>query len=387
MERKLKRGKDGSFDLETYLIISTMKKIFIASMALAGFAFGDSTVVYVGSGSQGIFTLKLNEENGALTGRTHAAKGNSMGFQELTPDGKLIYSVKSVDGKGGVASYSVDGEKLTLVSEQTYDGRGLCHVSLGGENSVLFGADYGGGSVVSFPVTGGEIAEAASLFKHEGSSKNPKRQKGPHAHSAYAGPDNKFMYAPDLGIDQVKFYSFDAKTAKMEDKGGFAVPPGSGCRHMKFGKDGKFAHVLNELTLTVTTFARDPKDGTLKQLKTVSVLPEGGDKSEMTCSEIRVSNDGKFIYTANRDLANKQRDSVSVLAVDGEGNLTHVQTAPAKVWIPRNINLSPSGDWLLVAGQKSNEVTSHRIDRKTGKITFSGNRAEVPVAMCINFSR
>jgi 6-phosphogluconolactonase len=107
----------------------------------------------------------------------------------------------------------------------------------------------------------------------------------------------------------------------------------------------------------------------------------------MTCSEIRVSQDGKFIYTANRDLANRGRDSISVLSVHDEGTLQHLQTAPAKVWIPRNINLSPSGDWLLVAGQKSHEVTSHRINKSTGKIQFSGHRAQVPVAMCINFSK
>ena len=70
-----------------------------------------------------------------------------------------------------------------------------------------------------------------------------------------------------------------------------------------------------------------------------------------------------------------------------DGSLKLVETAPAAVWIPRNINLSPSGDWLLVAGQNSNEVSSHRIDKKTGKLTYSGERAEVPKAMCINFDR
>jgi 6-phosphogluconolactonase len=120
---------------------------------------------------------------------------------------------------------------------------------------------------------------------------------------------------------------------------------------------------------------------------TVSVLPADAAVENMTCSEIRVSQDGKFIYTANRDLTEEGRDSLSVLSVAKDGSLKHVDTTPAAVWIPRNINLSPSGDWLLVAGQKSNEVTSHRIDKKTGKLSYSGKSAEVPKAMCINFDR
>lgn len=365
-----------------------MKKFLMTSLALAGCVFGETTLVYVGTGADGIYTLKLDESNGKLSGGTLAAKGDGMSFQELGADGKTLFSTASVNGKGGAASFRVEGEKLVPLSSQSYNGGGLCHVSLGGTDSVLFGADYGGGKVVSFPVSkDGKIGKVASLFQHEGSGTDPQRQEKPHAHSVYAGPDQKFAYAPDLGIDLVKFYSFDAETGVMKDKGGFAVPDGSGCRHLKFGKDGKFVYVLNELSLTVTTFERDADTGKLTQKTTVSVLPEGGDGEKISCSEIRVSQDGRFIYTANRDLTEEKRDSVSVLAIGEDGLPSHVQTAPAEAWIPRNINLSPSGDWLLVAGQNSDEVTSHKIDKKTGKLTFSGHRAEVPKAMCINFAR
>jgi len=364
-----------------------MKTLLAVSALIAqlGIAHG-TTTVYVGTGADGIYTLQLDEKTGALTKREHVVKGRGMGFQELNKEGNLIYSTYSAEGSGAVAAYSIDDGKLTEVSVQTYDGRGLCHVSLDAEEKILFGADYGGGKVVSFPVDRGKIGKVASLMQHKGSSVNERRQKGPHAHSFYAGPDNKFAYAPDLGIDLVKFYSFDKK-GTLTDKGGFKVPPGSGPRHMKFGKDGSHAYVLNEMTITVTTFSRDKDSGKLTAEKTIGVLGEGGDTSEMSCSEIRVSKDGKFLYTANRDLTKKGRDSVSVLAIADDGSLKHVQTAPAAVWIPRNINLSPSGDWLLVAGQSSNEVTSHRIDRKTGKLTYSGHRAEMPKAMCINFDR
>jgi 6-phosphogluconolactonase len=366
-----------------------MKKTFLISLALAGCAFSETTLVYVGTGADGIYSLKLDEETGALTERAHVVKGKGMGFQELRSDGKILFSAMEVDQGGGVASFQVKGDGLSPISSQSYDGRGLCHVSLGGaESSVLFGADYGGGKVVSFPVAAdGSIGKLASLFNHEGSSVNKQRQEKPHAHSIYAGPENRFAYAPDLGIDKVKFYTFDSKSGQMKDEGGFDVPAGSGCRHMKFGKNGDVAYVLNELTLTISTFSRDGESGRLTLLETVSVLPAGVSAEQMTCSEIRVSKDGKFLYTANRDLTEAKRDSVSVLKVGDKGIPVHVQSVPAEVWIPRNINLSPSGDWLLVAGQNSNEVTSLKVDKTTGKLTFSGHRAEVPAAMCINFRK
>lgn len=363
-----------------------MKIIIFATVALIGTFQAQTTPVYVGTGADGIYTLELDEETGMLSNRRHVVKGEGMGFQELNKGGNILFSTYRKEGKGAVAAYSIEGGKFTEVSSQNYDGGGLCHVSIDANEKVLFGADYGGGKVVSFPIEGGRIGAVASLMQHKGASVNKQRQERPHAHSIYAGPDNKFAYAPDLGIDQVKFYAFNAK-GKLTDKGGFKSIPGSGPRHMKFGKDGSHAYVLNELTLTVTGFSRDKKTGILTMKNTVSVLPSGMRSEKMSCSEIRVSQDGKFIYTANRDLTEEGRDSLTVLSVAQDGSLKHLETTPAAVWIPRNINLSPSGHWLLVAGQKSNEVTSHRIDKKTGKISFSGKSAEMPKAMCINFAR
>ena len=82
-------------------------------------------------------------------------------------------------------------------------------------------------------------------------------------------------------------------------------------------------------------------------IETVSVFEDGYDSSSMSCSEIRISKDGRFAYTGNRDLTDKKRDSVSVLAIGEGGKLKLVQTIGCELSIPRNINLDPSGKWLL----------------------------------------
>ena len=42
-----------------------------------------------------------------------------------------------------------------------------------------------------------------------------QRQAGPHAHCVLASPDNRFVLAADLGLDQILAYRFDAAGGKL----------------------------------------------------------------------------------------------------------------------------------------------------------------------------
>lgn len=356
-----------------------MKKtvaLFLGMMA-TGFA---ETVYFGTGGKDGIFMSEMDMESGKLSEPVLAAETEGANFLAKSPDGKTVYAT----GKGKVEAFRVkeDGS-LELFGGSAAPGNGPCMVSLDATGKVLLLANYSSGNVLSFPIKeDGSIGEVASDHQHEGSSVT-NRQKGPHAHSIYAGPDNKFVYAADLGIDKVMIYGLDAEKATLTPAGEASVPPGSGPRHMKLVGDR--AYVLNELTLAVSVFSRGD-DGMLKILGTYPVLPEGADAEEMTCSEILVSNDGKFVYTANRDLRKGGgRDSLSVLSVEDDGALELVETVPAEVWIPRNINMDGEGRWLLVAGQNSGEIAVFGVDSGTGKLKYTGQKVKVPQAMRVLF--
>ena len=371
------------------IIKKPLSALFAAACMLQ--AHAKNPLVIIGSTEKGIYTSTLDNETGTLTKPKLAAEIKGAGFLVVHPDKKLLYTTIVIKkGVKGVAAYSInDDGSLNALSNQSSPGNGLCHVSLDATSRALMGANYGDGNVVSFPIAAdGTLGKLASLQQHQGSSINPKRQTKPHAHSIYSGPDNRFAYAPDLGIDKVMIYSLDPKTALLTpvQPTAFAkLPAGSGPRHMKFGKNGKFAYVLNELSVSVSVFDRNPSSGMLTPVQEISTLPKASDKKDMSCSEIRISHDGRFIYCANRDLTQQGRDSLSVFAVAPQGKMTLLQTIGAKVWIPRNINLSPSGKWLLVAGQKSNNVTVFKINTETGKLNFSGHEISIPKAMCIEF--
>lgn len=342
-----------------------------------------------GRASKGIYVSELDPDKGSLSEPKLAAELPGAGFQALSPDGKFIYSTCGIAGGGGVAALRVkDGGLLEELNQQSTGGKGCCFVGIDSTGRCVLAANYGDGSVASFCVADdGSLEEAASTHRHEGSGPNEKRQKAPHAHSFYPGPDNRFAYAPDLGIDKVMIYQMDAATGKTEPAGAGVLPPGSGPRHMKFGRDGKHAYVLNELTLTVSVFERDAKTGALKPGRVVPVLPDGSDTEGMTCSEIRISKDGRFAYTANRDTAGRGRDSVSVLSIAAAGGLDRLQTIPAGTEVPRNIGLDPSGRWLLVCGQKSNRVAVLGVDPKSGRLSATGHGVDLGAPMCVTFAK
>jgi 6-phosphogluconolactonase len=262
-------------------------------------------------------------------------------------------------------------------------GEGPCHVSLDKTAKVAMIANYGSGSIASYAVKeDGSLSEAVTFVQHEGHGADPKRQKGPHAHSMNVTPDNRYALACDLGLDKVFIYKLDPATAKLTAHGYGEVPPGSGPRHLAFHPDGKHVFVNNEMGMTVTTFLYDADAGTLTALDTVSTLPpEDRDKKGFSTAETVVHPNGKFVYVSNRT-----HDTIAVFAcAPGTAKLTLIQNAAAEGKIPRNFCLDPSGKWMIVAHQDSNTAALLKVDPETGKLTFTGKKVPVGGAICIRF--
>ena len=77
--------------------------------------------------------------------------------------------------------------------------------------------------------------------------------------------------------------------------------------------------MLNELHSTVTTFERDTRMGSLRELQTLSTLPNDY-KGENTGADVHVSSDGRFLYSSNRG-----HDSIACFKIDPRtGQLTFV---------------------------------------------------------------
>ena len=363
-----------------------------ALLLLGSSLLAESTDFYIGSTARGdeggIYLSSLDENTGQITTPKLIVALQGAGFQALSPDGKSLLSTSSSAEKpsGQMTLFSIgDGFKLTQTGQTSTLGDGTCHVSFDQTGKVAMFANYGSGNIGSSLIgADGSLGELASNFQHEGSSANPQRQKEPHAHSIFPDPENQYAYACDLGTDKVEIYKIDATTGKLTEAGEAKTPPGAGPRHLKFSKDGKHVYVLNELNTSVSVFKR-LTDGQLERVQDLSVLPDDSKLEGMSCSEIRVHPNGKFVYTANRDTKNQGNDTLTVFKVKENGSLERLTSVPAAVSIPRNINLSPSGKWLITGGQNSNDLAIFRINSETGVLTKTGENIPFPSPMCYVF--
>ncbi|MCZ6795158.1 MAG: lactonase family protein [Planctomycetota bacterium] len=349
-------------------------------------------LVYIGtyttSEDQGIFIFRMDPASGALTRVGVAAGVANPSFLAIHPGGRYLYAVNEVGGyegkkSGAVSAFAIDEEtgELTLLNRQASGGSSPCHIVVDSSGRNALVANYGGGSVAVLRIgKDGRLGDRSSFVQHEGSSVNPRRQKGPHAHSINVDAGNRFAFAADLGLDKVLVYRFDAEKGTLTRHGAAAVKPGAGPRHFAIGPGGRFAYVINELASTVTAFSFDAERGRLRELQTVSTLPAGVDRPNST-AEVQVAPSGKFLYGSNRG-----HDSIVVFSIDAEkGTLKYVENESTRGKTPRNFGIDPTGKFLLAANQGTDNVVVFRIDGETGALTPAGHEARVPRPVCVKF--
>jgi 6-phosphogluconolactonase len=354
------------------------------------------TLVYVGTytgkKSKGIYVSRLNTATGKLSDAELAAETISPSFLAAHPKGGFLYAVNEVSdfaGKksGAVGAFAIDAAtgKLSLLNQQPSVGSGPCHLVTDKTGRNVLIANYGGGSVAVLPVAkDGSLQPASSFIQHTGSSVNKSRQEAPHAHGIYLDPANRFAFVPDLGLDKVLVYGFEAAKGSLaaNEPAAAQVAPGSGPRHFAFHPRGRFAYVINEIACTVTAFACDPKRGALTEVQTLSTLPAGETvKPGYSTAELYAHPSGKFLYGSNRG-----HDTIVSYAIDGRtGKLTLLGHASTQGKIPRSFGIDPSGQWLLAGNQNSDTVVVFSIDAKTGRLTPTGQSIDVGAPVSFAF--
>lgn len=332
--------------------------------------------------SEGIYVYKFNTQTGDFTPISHTKGIKNPSFLAISPNQRFLYAAEGKSGES-VRAFSIEmpSGNLTLLNTQSSVGVGPTHLQVDKTGKWVIVGNYTTGNLSTLPIkSDGSLGKALQTIQHEGKSINLERQNQPHVHSVNIAPNNTDVFVPDLGIDKIMAYCFDAKTGQLTagNPPFIATAPGAGPRHFTYHPNGKFAYVIQEIDATITGFRY--KKGQLIPFQTVKNLPDDytGAKSS---ADIHISPDGKFLYGSNRT-----HESLVIFRIHSKtGQLTLVGHQNVFGKTPRNFAIDPTGQWVLVANQDTDNITIFKRDADTGKLTFTGKEISVSMPVCLKF--
>jgi 6-phosphogluconolactonase len=339
--------------------------------------------------SRGIYRFEFDPATGK-SGTPHVvAECANPSFLAFGPGGETLYAVNELGNAapefpdtGALTGYRLNRKtgELTKLNSQATAGKLPCHLIVDQAGKNVLAVNYATGNAICLPRNpDGTLEPISSMVQHSGSSANPQRQAGPHAHSIHLSPDERFAIVCDLGIDQVRIYDFDREKHALDSNANSFVTarPGAGPRHFAFHPDGRHAFQNNELDYTVTAYRYDPEQGVLHPLQTLSTIPEGK-RPPGGPAEVAVHPTGKFVYVSNRG-----PDSIAMYQVQPDFTLKSVGFASTQGKTPRHFRIDPTGRYLFAANQDSDSIVLFTINQDTGELTPTGDVIHVPVPVFV----
>jgi 6-phosphogluconolactonase (cycloisomerase 2 family) len=381
-------------------LAATSSAITTKDGKLLAYAGTYTSAVDGSANGEGIYLFKVDPHAGRLSEARLVAKTPNPSWIVVHPSKKYLYAINEVNnydgGAGSLTAFSIDPATgdLTALNTVSSAGAGPAHMSLDAQGKYAFVANYAGGSIAVLPIhQDGSLGEAVDVHRDSGdlgSKHAADAPRGsfaisghdrPHAHMILPDPNNKFVLATDLALDRIYVYRFDSATGKLTpaETPYISLPSGNGPRHFAFHPNGNSMYLLEEESSTIVFFHYEPATGALTSQQTISALPPGFAGTNFG-SEIAVSPNGKFLYSANR-----LHDSIAIFTIAADGKLTHIGETPTMGDYPRYFGFDPSGSFLYVCNQKSDCIATFAVHSDTGLLAFTGQYAAVGSPAILTF--
>jgi 6-phosphogluconolactonase len=323
--------------------------------------------------SDGIYVYDFDLKTGNTSLFNHTENVVNPSYLSISADSKMVYAVNEsgVESTVSCFKYNTASGSLTAVNTQAAEGKDPCHI-INDDINVLV-SNYSSGSISVFKKskTGG-LNPISQVITHSGQSKNPDRQTSPHVHQLQFTPDDKYVLATDLGTDKIYIYTYNPNSEKeiLNIKDSVALKRGAGPRHLTFSPNGKFVYLLQELDGGIIVFSY--RDGILRKLEETQIVDDDF-KGNIGAAAIHFSPDGNYLYATNRGSVN----DLTVFTVQTDGRLNYKASYSSGGIGPRDFAIDPTGNYLLVANQKSNEIGVFKRDIISGQLSLLPKRIGV----------
>jgi 6-phosphogluconolactonase (cycloisomerase 2 family) len=340
---------------------------------------------------RGIHIFRVDRRTGAMTPSGVVEIGTSPSCLALNAAGTRLYSANETDRvgedkQGSASAFAVDRTdgSLQLLNTVRTGGAGPTYVSVHPRGRHLLVANYFGGSIAVLPISGdGRLSDPSDVKVDAGTIGPRSATHAPagsfaisghdrtHAHMIAADPSGRFVLHVDLGLDRIFIWRFDEQrgTLAAGEPPSVSLPAGDGPRHFDFHPNGRWLYSIQEEGSSIVLFNYDGASGRLTPQQTISTLPPGFAGSNF-CSEILVSTDGRYVYAGNR-----LHDSIGIFSVGSDGRLTYLDEEWTRGDYPRSFSFDPTGQFLYCCNQRADSVTVFRVDRGSGRLSFTGHYA------------
>ncbi|MFP3014642.1 MAG: beta-propeller fold lactonase family protein [Arsenophonus sp.] len=305
-------------------------------------------VVYVASSeSKQIHVLTINK-NGKMTL-----------LQELTLQGKaqsmkIGYNAKylyvGVCQNFAIITYIISPESKLIQQTITDIPVTPTNIEIDHYGRLLFIPSYHKGNLMVLPINQRGIPQVP--IQVIGNLKHP--------HDSKVSFDNSRLFVPCLGDDSIRVYIINKNGNLTEDLSNkIFTNKNSGPRHLVFSKNNNVFYCLNELDATINVYsAREP----YKQKQNIKIFPTEL-KIKAWAADIHITPNCNHLYASERST-----NIIRHFKITSSGEQLLPMEAYSTETQPRSFNIDKSGNFLLVAGQKSDHIIVYKIDSITGDL-------------------
>ena len=333
-----------------------------------------NTSLYVGTytngASEGIYKFDFNTKTGVLSNLQLAVSTENPSYLAFSTDKKYVYAVNEIEN-GAITSFKVENDgSLTSLNTKSTNGAHPCHITINNSGDKVVVSNYTGGNASLHSILkDGSITEAFQVLDHNTDS------IASHVHSAKFLKDDLFI--SDLGRNAFYQYKLKDDLYTLESPSIIEMNGNPGPRHFSISKDGNFIYIINEYGGSITSFKKT--DTGFKQIDFDSTIDEKY-KGENKCADIHLSKDERFLYGSNRG-----ENTIAVFKRNTEtGMIDKIQNISVFGDWPRNFAIDPTGKFLLVANEKSENISVFSINNSNGKLKFLHD-IKIPSPVCLLF--
>ena len=317
---------------------------------------------------------------------------------------KYLFAVSEIlaSKKPVIHSYTInENYSLSLINTQNIEGGCPCHIHYfknAEGQSFTATACYETGNLlihnINVELTADVNFHEPLNIYHKGSSQHPSRQTHAHAHCTFFDIESNKLLVCDLGLDQVKVYSVqkNKENSKAENKNEFtaveeqiiSLPAGSGPRHICFDENYAYGFIINELngSVTIIKYNAEKKEYDIRGNFDLSgQLSESSINTDLGGAAIRVSADGRFVYTSMRS-----DNTIRLFAFDRiSESLNYIASYPTGGTTPRDFTIDPTGKWLLVAHQDSDTIAIFNVNSYNGTLSLFNTVENIKSPVCLSW--